>query len=188
MWSNVVLLYILEDSRIWVHWNHCFNMHLPGASILHLISTFNILHINILSFFRAYQGEWLQFDAARWQGFFPSWVPSGLISSPAEMAAIPNDCVILCLLIGQEIFHFSTSQTRWSRQISEDVARVPAFEQVPKVILMNSQKNWPLGGTCCFKYSLSSSCVSFIPPVRLFAPGGILHVLMFWAGGYIVGA
>ena len=123
--------------------------------------------------------------AARWQGFFPSWVPSELTSSPSVVAAIYDNYDILSLLIGQEIFHFSTSQTPWSRQISEDVAGVPAFEQVPKMILMNSQKNWPLGGTCCFKYSLCSSCVSFIPPVRLFAPGGILHVLMFLAGGYI---
>ena len=44
---------------------------------------------------------------ARWQAFFPSWVPSGLTSSPSVVAAIADDCGIICLLI----FHFSCSYT-----------------------------------------------------------------------------
>ena len=44
---------------------------------------------------------------ARWQVFFPSWVPSGLISSATEVTAIPDYCDNLCLLIRQEIVNFS---------------------------------------------------------------------------------
>ena len=43
---------------------------------------------------------------ARRQVFFPSWVPSGLTSSHWR-AESTDDCDILCLLIWQEIFHFS---------------------------------------------------------------------------------
>ena len=53
---------------------------------------------------------WLcDWTTTRWQVFSLSWVPSGLTSSPLLMAAIANDYDILCLLIGQEIFHFSYS-------------------------------------------------------------------------------
>ena len=45
--------------------------------------------------------------ANRGQVFFPSWVPSGLTSSPLLVAAIADDCDVLCLLTWQEIFHFS---------------------------------------------------------------------------------
>ena len=45
----------------------------------------------------------------RWQVFSLSWVPSGLTSSPLLIAAIADDNDILCLLIWQEIFHFSYS-------------------------------------------------------------------------------
>ena len=38
----------------------------------------------------------------------PSWVPSGLTSSPSAVAAITDVCDILCLLIWQAVFHFST--------------------------------------------------------------------------------
>ena len=34
--------------------------------------------------------------AARWQVFFPSWVPSGLTSSLSVVAAISDDCDIIC--------------------------------------------------------------------------------------------
>ena len=42
-----------------------------------------------------------------WQGFSPSWLPSGLTSSPSVVALIADDSGILCLLIQQEICHFS---------------------------------------------------------------------------------
>ena len=45
--------------------------------------------------------------AVRWQVFFPSWVPSRFTSSPSAMAAVDGECDIICLLIWQEIFHFS---------------------------------------------------------------------------------
>ena len=52
--------------------------------------------------------------AARLQVFLPSWVPSGLTSSPSMVAAIADDCDILCLLMWQEIFHFSVfTPTSW---------------------------------------------------------------------------
>ena len=44
--------------------------------------------------------------AARWQGFFPSWVSLRLTHSRWR-AAIADDCDVLGLLIWQEIFHFS---------------------------------------------------------------------------------
>lgn len=75
----------------------------------------------------------------------------------------------------------SSSQSEFEKYLarlhgSESLAGVPAFEQVPKMILMNSQKKkkkWPLGSTGFFNCSLSLSCVSFISPVRLFALGGV---------------
>lgn len=69
--------------------------------------------------------------------------------------------------------------------ISESLTGVPAFEQVPKMILMNSRKtdHWVIG---CFNCSLSSSHVSFISPVRLFASGGVLCFVMLWAGRHVV--
>ena len=50
--------------------------------------------------------------ATRLQVFFPSWVPSGLTSSPFMVAAITDDRDILCLVIWQEIFHFSRENYR----------------------------------------------------------------------------
>ena len=74
----------------------------------------------------------------------------------------------------------SSSQSEFEQYIaifpgSESQAAVSAFEKVPKMILMNSQKidHWVTG---CFNCSLSSSHVSFISPVRLFASGGVLCV------------
>ena len=48
--------------------------------------------------------------AARWQVFFPSWVPSGLISSPSMVAAIADDCDIFVYWYGRNI-SFLTSFT-----------------------------------------------------------------------------
>ena len=45
--------------------------------------------------------------AARWQVFFPCWVPSGLTSLTQAVAAIADDRDIFCLLIWQAIFHLS---------------------------------------------------------------------------------
>ena len=44
-----------------------------------------VLCFHILSFLRLYHWRWLgSLMAARWQVFFPSWVPSGLSSSPPQ--------------------------------------------------------------------------------------------------------
>ena len=59
--------------------------------------------VHILSFLRVH----CSLMAVRWQVFFPSWVPSGLTSSPSEVPAIADDYDIFNLLIWQEIFHFS---------------------------------------------------------------------------------
>ena len=40
---------------------------------------------------------------------FTSWVSSGLTSSPLAVAAIADDCDILCLLIWQSVFHLSAT-------------------------------------------------------------------------------
>ena len=47
--------------------------------------------------------------ASPWLILFPSWIPSGLVNSPSELAAIADDCDMLCLLMWQAIFHFSIS-------------------------------------------------------------------------------
>ena len=48
-------------------------------------------------------GSGCSLRAARWQVFFPSWVPSGFTICGGTLA---NDCDIICLLIQQGIFHF----------------------------------------------------------------------------------
>ena len=53
--------------------------------------------------------------AARWPVFFLYWVPSEFTSSPSMVAATAVDYDILCLLIWQEIFHFSD----WARAFLE---------------------------------------------------------------------
>ena len=60
--------------------------------------------------------------AARWQVFFPSWVPSGLSSSRWRVA-IAEDCDILCLLIWQETFHFPQAWGADSEKKSENLTR-----------------------------------------------------------------
>ena len=62
---------------------------------------------SILSFLRAHHRTGCSLMAARQQLFFPSWVPSGFTSSPSLVSATAIDFDILCLLMWQEIFHFS---------------------------------------------------------------------------------
>ena len=98
-----MLFYAREDARVWAHWNHSLDMHL---SYLGPVSCFHILSF----FFSGLNlGSGYSLVAARWQVFFPSWVSSGLISSPFTVAALPDDCDILCLLTWQQIFRFSQS-------------------------------------------------------------------------------
>ena len=62
-------------------------------------------------------------DGCWLQVFFPSCVPSGLTSSPSVVAAIADDCDILCLLIWQEIFHFSVKWENAYKAINPMPAR-----------------------------------------------------------------
>ena len=80
-----------SDRTEWLH----FHFRLSGTSIL-------CVHT-----LRAHHGEHLQSDAARKQVSFPSWIPLGLTSSPSTAISGAGDREVLCLLIWQEIFHFS---------------------------------------------------------------------------------
>ena len=93
-----MLFYVWEDARVWDHWNQSFHLHsdLGPVSCFHL-RTFLMAH----PWGVAAVWWWL------WQGFFPSWLPSELTSSPSVVALIADDSGILCLLIQQEICHFS---------------------------------------------------------------------------------
>ena len=80
---------------IWTPWNDSFEMCLSFLGPVACIFTF-------LSFLRGHHREWLL--DGRYS--FQPWVSSGLISSRWG-AMIIDDCDILCLLMWQEIFHFS---------------------------------------------------------------------------------
>ena len=97
---NLVLFCVWEGARVWVHWNHSFDMHL--SSLRPVSCVFTSWVSSGLTVGRA-----CSLMAARWQVFFPTWVPSGLTSSPQAGAAIADDCDVLCLLIRQAIFHLS---------------------------------------------------------------------------------
>ena len=92
-------------ARVWPHWTHSFDKHFqswgPGSCIFTSWGSSGLT-----------AGSGCGLMATRWQLFFPSWVPSGLTSSPFMMAAITDVCDILCLVIWQEIFHFSRENYR----------------------------------------------------------------------------
>ena len=87
-----------EDARVWAWWNHSFGMHL---SYLGPVS----------SVFTSWDSSGCSLMSAsnRWQVFFPSWVSSGLTSSPSVAAAITNDCDVLVDWYGRKysIFYIS---------------------------------------------------------------------------------
>ena len=99
-WRNLVLFYIWEDARVWAHWNHSFDVHLSYLGPVSCVCTSWVSSELIV-------GSGCSLMAARWQAFFPSRIPSRLTSSPLAVAAITDDCDILCLPIGPAIFHFS---------------------------------------------------------------------------------
>ena len=92
---NFVLFYVWEDARVWAHWNHSFDIpQLSGASIL-------------CFYIPSHHKEcWKSAGCYTADIPFPSWVLSGLTSSPLVEAAMSDDSDILCLLIRQEIFPF----------------------------------------------------------------------------------
>ena len=105
--------WVWEDARIWTQWNHCFDMQLT-------ISEASSLCFHALSSFRAHHSG-CHLMAARWQVFFPSWVPSGLISSPFMVVAITDGCDSLCLLI----WHRGKNTNSGSRKIRNKVPLMP---------------------------------------------------------------
>ena len=88
----------------------------------------SILYFHVLSPLRAHRWEWLPSMAARWQVFFPSWVPSGLTvgsgcrpwlldgrysllpespqGSPSLVGAFVDDSDLLCLLMWKYLISF----------------------------------------------------------------------------------
>ena len=97
------------------------------------LSGTSILGFHMLTPLGAHRGDSCRLRAARWRVFFPSWVPWGSpwgiaaiwgppdggysflpeswrgspFHSPSMAAAVADDCDIPCLLIRQEILHFS---------------------------------------------------------------------------------
>ena len=103
--------------------------------------------------------------APRWQVFFPSSVPSGLTCLPSVVAAIADDCGILCLLIWQQIFHFSASRINsWNCfpcSVLEGTRGISMWGTVPlfgiETLVQIFQKNAKEGG------ETSSTSLSFLP-------------------------
>lgn len=92
---NLVLFCIWEDASGWAHWiiplmyalviwGQCPVLSHPKGSPSGMTAVWWLL-----------DGRY---------PFFPSWVPSGLTCS--EVAAIADDCDILCLLLRQATFYF----------------------------------------------------------------------------------
>ena len=97
---NLALFYVWEDAKVWSHWNHSFDMHL---NYLGPVSRVFISWVpSGLSI-----GSGCSLRATRRRDFSPSWVSSGLTSSAFCDGCFADYCGILCLLLWQEIFHFS---------------------------------------------------------------------------------
>ena len=86
---NLALFYVWEAARVWVHWNHSFDTCL---SFQGPVSCFHLP-----KFLRAHHREWFSLMAARPEVFF-----SFLNALRAQEFTWH-----LCLLIWQEILHFS---------------------------------------------------------------------------------
>ena len=72
----------MQDAGVWAHWNNFFDMHLTIWGQYPVFS-------------RPEFPPGLTLMAAGKQVFFPSWIPSGLTSSPSVVAAITGDCDII---------------------------------------------------------------------------------------------
>ena len=97
---NLARFYVWEYARVWAHWDRSFDRHLSSLGLISHVFTS--------------RGSWgsPQGVATVWglpdgRCSLPSWVSSGLTSSPSVVAIVADDYDILCLLIWQEIFHFS---------------------------------------------------------------------------------
>ena len=94
-----MLFCVWEDSRVWVPLNHSLDTH------LNCLGPVSCVFSSRVSSGLSVGGD-CSLMAAR-QQVLPSCVPSGLTSSPSVGAAIRDDCASPCLLMWQEIYHFS---------------------------------------------------------------------------------
>ena len=74
----------------------------------------------------AHRGERLQSDGC-WMAdiLFPSWIPSGLTSSPSMVAAVADNYDILYLLIWQEIVHSGFPDSSVGKCSAGDSSSIP---------------------------------------------------------------
>ena len=98
---NLALFYLWENARVWPHWNHSFHMHLhslgPVSCVFHILSSSVLTAGSGCSLMATKLGRYSS----------PSRVPLGLRNSHLK----GKNLWWLwhsCLLIWQEIFHFST--------------------------------------------------------------------------------
>ena len=80
--------------------------------------------------------------AAGWQVFFPSWVPSGLTSSQSVEATTADGCGILCSLIWQGIFHFSS--VSWSHCFFRPLMSFCVGEHDTRTLTKQKLSHFPL--------------------------------------------
>ena len=85
-----MLFYAWEEARVWGPWNHSL---WSTSAIWGRYPVFTSWVSSGLTV-----GSGCRLMAARWQAFLPSWVPSGLISSPFRVAATADNSAILCLI------------------------------------------------------------------------------------------
>ena len=78
---NLAFPYVCDDTRVWAHWNHSFQRYLS-----YLVPVSCVFTSRVPSGLTV--GSGCSLMAAGWQVFFPSWVPSGLTSSPSVVTVI----------------------------------------------------------------------------------------------------
>ena len=91
----------MKDARVGAHWNKSL-LYIHLSSLGPASCAFATL-----SFLRAHVGSGCSLMAAGLQVLFSFLGALGLTSSLSMVAAIADGCDILCLLLWQEIFHFS---------------------------------------------------------------------------------
>ena len=100
---NLVCVYVWEGARVWTHWNHSPDVCLSWLG-----------QYPVFSYPGFPQGSPWGVAAVWWwlDGRF-SFLPESpdLSSSPSVVAAFADGCDILCLLMWQEIVHFSIVMT-----------------------------------------------------------------------------
>ena len=73
---SLALFFVQEDARVWVYWNHSFDLHLRYLGpVSWVFISWVSSGLNV--------GSGYRLMTARWQIVFPAWFPSGLTSSPS---------------------------------------------------------------------------------------------------------